>query len=131
MKRCVLCGGAVAALFLAVSLACSQSSVAPPDPLASPPLAGSDANAPAVNLAGVPRKETQPKTIDEVLRRLVVLKAQKAELDKQEKEMVALLAEKLEEQRQLIRKLGINPDGNDTSPATPGAVTGAAIGLIR
>jgi hypothetical protein len=107
-------GGAVAAFFLTVTLVPSQSPTAGPIPPAAPltvPPAG-----PATPTAP---KEPAAKTIDELLSQLDAIKAQKTALEKAEQETVALLVEKLKQQRQRLQKLGINPEGQEHTPYAP------------
>src|SRR5262249_41738449 len=57
--------------------------------------------------------------IEALIKRLESIPAQKAELEQAEKEAVARLKEKLEQQRQRLRKLGVTPDEPAPAAATP------------
>src|SRR5262245_57609750 len=70
-----------------------------PPPLAEPPLAPPSTRGSPQSLRGL--------GIDQLVDHLKTLRAQRAELEKQEKEAVALLREKLKEQRQRLQQLGI------------------------
>jgi hypothetical protein len=62
------------------------------------------------------------QSIDQLMERLRTLRAKKAELDRQEKEAITLLREKLNRQRQKLEKLGIaeeTPPPPAVGPATP------------
>jgi hypothetical protein len=67
----------------------------------------------------VPSAQTQ--SIDQLMAHLNDLRARKAKLDKQEREVIAALKEKLKEQSQKLQKLGIVPDGvgQETPPLPP------------
>jgi hypothetical protein len=54
--------------------------------------------------------------IDELLSHLDMIKAQKAELEKVEKEMVTVLKEKIKEQKQRMQKLGVSVEENGAVP---------------
>jgi hypothetical protein len=136
MKRCTVLwvlGGAVAATLLAATLVCSQQ----PDASGVAPAGGGPAGQPGTPLptdepartaapppgAGVPKAAPAP-TIDDLLARLDSIKAQKAALEKAERETVATLVEKLRQQRERVRKLGVPLDEHDGKPApvpTPAA----------
>jgi hypothetical protein len=62
-------------------------------------------------LAHADHEQLRAESIDALLSRLDNLKAQRAELDKAEKETVAILKEKLKQQQERLQKLGVNvPD---------------------
>jgi hypothetical protein len=67
----------------------------------------------------VPAATQKADTIEALIRRVEAIKAQKAELDKAEKETLTLLREKLQQQEQRLRKLGVIPDPK------PGAIAPA------
>jgi hypothetical protein len=67
------------------------------------------------------------QNIDQLMEHLTTLRAKKAELDRQEKEAITLLREKLKQQRQKLEKLGI-PEETPQPPAvgadeSPGSLT--------
>ena len=49
--------------------------------------------------------------------RLVAIQGQQAELEKERKEAEAVLKEKLKEQREKLKKLGVNVEEGDRPPA--------------
>jgi hypothetical protein len=57
----------------------------------------------------VVEQEPAAKFIDELIARLEGIKAQREALEKAEKETAALLAEKLNQQRQRLQKLAVQP----------------------
>jgi hypothetical protein len=61
--------------------------------------------------------------------RLAAIKDQQAELDKEKKEAEAVLREKLKEQQEKLKKLGVNVDENgrppEKVPVVPPSVSGA------
>jgi len=119
MKRVVFCSG-VLVLVLVVAAAVARQS--PPPSSAE----GSLPPRPASNeprLSG-PASPTPPPakapSIDDLLNKLDSLKAQKAALEKAEKETVELLKQKLQEQKHRLQKLGVNfEEGNRVQPAPP------------
>src|SRR5262249_17260839 len=115
-------GGAVAAFFLTVTLVPSQSPttgpVPPASPLAGPPGVPTSPTTLTPPTANVP-KEPAAKTIDELLSQLDAINAPKGALEKAEEETIALLVEKLKQQRQRLQKLGIHPDGQENTPYAP------------
>jgi hypothetical protein len=56
-------------------------------------------------------------SIDDLLNKLDSLKSQKAALEKAENETIALLKEKLAQQKDRLKKLGVNVE--DSPPAAP------------
>jgi hypothetical protein len=73
------------------------------------------ASVPVQEAAGFePRKAD---TVEELLSKLDAIKAKKAELEKVEKETVAMLKEKLKEQKQRLQNLGV-PGDESTEPPT-------------
>ncbi len=97
MKRAgLVCGLSAAVLF--VTLATAQprpdgperTQVAPPPPAAIAPA-------------------PPPPGVDVLMDRLAAIKAQKAQLEKLEQETVALLREKLKQQKLRLQKLGVEP----------------------
>jgi hypothetical protein len=60
------------------------------------------------------------KTVEDLLARLDALQAQQAELDKAKTETVALLKEKLKQQRQRLRKLGVSVEEETVPSASTG-----------
>jgi hypothetical protein len=137
MKRStVLWGlsGAVAATLLAATLVSSQPpatpDVAPPgSPAAEVPRDTLVPNEPPLATTPLPSapapKAPPAATIDDLLAKLDTIKAQKAALEKAEKETVATLVEKLKQQRERIKKLGVPLDGHDTkaAPETPSPIS--------
>lgn len=73
---------------------------------------------PATKAAPTLREQFKSENIDGLLGKLKAIKAQQAELDKAEKEAVAVLKEKLKEQRELLKKLGINVEPEGSPPGT-------------
>jgi hypothetical protein len=65
-------------------------------------------------------------TIDDLLNKLDSLKAQKAALEKAEKETLALLREKLKEQKDRLRKLGVPTEEAPVAPPPPVSITTSA-----
>jgi hypothetical protein len=63
---------------------------------------------------------TQPRepTVDQVLEALEHLQAQKAELEKQEQSLKAVLAKKLEQQGERVKKVGLKKDEPKQMPET-------------
>jgi hypothetical protein len=100
----------------------SGTSTAPPP---APLNGGTVVPPPAVPSGGDPLRSSQPtrreqlksKTIDQVMTRLAAIKDQQAELEKEKKEAETVLKEKLKEQREKLKKLGVNVDENDRPPA--------------
>jgi exonuclease VII large subunit len=65
----------------------------------------------------VPPQETRrSQNIDQLLQQLQDLRSKKAELDKQEKELLATLKDKLKEQKQRLDKLGVRLEESPVSP---------------
>ncbi len=58
-------------------------------------------------------------TIDDLLNKLQGLKAQRAELDRLEQELVAVLKEKLKEQKERLQKLGVTVEESPSPKAVP------------
>src|SRR5579884_1607081 len=56
---------------------------------------------------------TASLSIEQLVEQLQALRARKAELDRQEKQVVAALKDKLKEQQQRLQKLGINAGTNE------------------
>src|SRR6266545_2605922 len=54
-----------------------------------------------------PRPQPVPKSVEELLTDLESIRAQKAELERKEKELKAAIGKKLEEQAERLKKLGI------------------------
>jgi hypothetical protein len=119
MKRIFLCCGALVA-------ACSLPALAWQAPRASSPEGGfppptAEARAPE------PPPPAKAATIDDLLNKLHSLKVQKAALEKAEKDTVALLKEKLKQQHDRLKKLGVNveeaPPAPTVAPLPPPAST--------
>ncbi|MFO0844242.1 MAG: hypothetical protein U0797_17905 [Gemmataceae bacterium] len=99
-------GGAAAALLLA-GLVAAQTGRATP---AVPAVPADFLTEPTPTFTTPPpRPAARPgeKTIDELVASLEQIKARRAELDRVEKETVAMLREKLRQQRQRLHKLGV------------------------
>jgi hypothetical protein len=64
------------------------------------------------------REQLKTASIEDLLNKLDALKAQKAELERIEKETVAVLRDKLKEQKERIQKLGVAVDDNGPTPTT-------------
>jgi hypothetical protein len=68
-------------------------------------------------VATVPPQETRrSQNIDQLLEQLQDLRNKKAELDKQEKELLATLKDKLKEQKQRLDKLGVRLEESPVLP---------------
>jgi hypothetical protein len=90
--------------------------LSPPSPTRAPveppgiPIAGPSAlapdPAPTRTLAAAP-EPPRPKTIEQLIDHLNGLRAKKADLEKQERETIAALKERLKEQKEKLQKLGI------------------------
>ncbi len=63
----------------------------------------------------LPPGQLKSASIEDLLNKLQGLKAQRAELDRLEKEMVAVLKEKLKEQKERVQKLGVNVEESPSS----------------
>ncbi len=73
---------------------------------------GSTASAGLSSIPPPPSASAKPATlrdqnVDQLIAHLTELRARKAEIEKQEKETTAVLADKLKEQRQKLQKLGV------------------------
>jgi hypothetical protein len=99
MKRIFLGCGILAAVCSLTALA-QQGLPERSLPPTSPP--------PAETRLPVPPPPAKAVTIDELLNKLDSIKAQKAALERAEKETVTLLKEKLKEQKDRLRKLGVS-----------------------
>jgi hypothetical protein len=124
VKRFPILGGVLAALLvLAVVLVCSLPALAQPSAAPSVPVSDAVRSCPLPPEAG-PATPPMATTIDALIARLADIKAKKAALDKAEKETVTLLKEKLKQQKERLRKLGVPVE--DTAPlpcCTTGSVT--------
>jgi hypothetical protein len=108
----------VGGVLLAVAAACVGQDPRPsPTGSVVPPSVNQPAAAPALE----PHTVAKDKSIDELLSRLDAIKAQQEELEKAKKETVALLKERLKQQKQRLQKLGVNVE-EETPP--PPVVTG-------
>jgi hypothetical protein len=76
------------------------------------PVGGPDAGRP--NAA-----QAQSRTIEQLLGQLQDLRGKKAELDRQEKELIAAVKTKLKDQREILQKLGIRLDESAPRVTTP------------
>jgi hypothetical protein len=80
--------------------------------------------APTVNLTPVPvPTPAAPPTVEDLLAQLETLRKQKAELEKQEKAVVAKLQERMKDQADRLNKLGIiipapQPEAKDAVDTT-------------
>ncbi len=124
MKRIVF---GCSVLVLAVAAACSLPAVArqtPPPALAEGGQSPRTSNAeprPPDPLVSTPPLAKAP-SIDDLLNKLDSLKAQKAALEKAEKETIELLKEKLRQQKLRLQKLGVNvQEGNPAPSVAPPA----------
>lgn len=72
-----------------------------------PPLPTGTSPAPTPSPPPTLRDQLKAETIDSLLGKLNALKAQQAELARVERETVAVLKEKLQEQKQQLRQLGV------------------------
>jgi hypothetical protein len=106
MKRTVLCCGI---LVVAVAAACSLPALARQNP---PPVTVDSSSLPPPAACPVVRlpdvAPAKVATIDDLLAKLAALKAQKASLERTEKETLTLLKEKLQDQKDRLKKLGVN-----------------------
>jgi hypothetical protein len=119
MKRNgVLCGVLAVLMFLAVAVAWSLPAGAQPAPPAAPPPAGVVLPVDqAVPPPPAPGDQPNRVTIDDLMAKLESIKAQKAALEKAEKEVVARLKQKMKEQQQRLKKLGVSAEESDTPQA--------------
>ena len=125
MKRIVFCCGV---LVLAAAAACSLPAVARQTQTPPPADVGVPRGQSTVQLSQPPATPTAPPakalSIDDLLNKLDSLKAQKAALEKAEKETVELLEEQLRQQKLRLQMLGINVQEGATVPPTPVAPPG-------
>jgi hypothetical protein len=85
------------------------------DPVSGTYPASTAATPPATTPANVNRA-SEPPNIDQLVQQLQRLRAKKAELDRQEKKVVAALKDKLKEQKQTLEKLGLQPEEPPSPP---------------
>jgi hypothetical protein len=73
--------------------------------------------------APTPAAATPPRasTIDDLIARLADIKAKKAALDRAEKETITLLKEKLKQQKERLKKLGVPAEDNSSPTPVPTA----------
>jgi hypothetical protein len=119
MNRVVLCSG-VLVLVLVVAAAVARQTPPPSSTEGSiPPRAPSNEPRSSIPVSPTPPPAKAP-SIDDLLNKLDSLKAQKAAIEKAEKETVELLKEKLKQQKHRLQKLGVNvEEGNRIQPAPP------------
>jgi hypothetical protein len=125
VKRLCVLGGAAAVLF--VALVAVHSIPAQPDPgippRATPPPPGAPAvpspHSDFVRPAADRKAEIEEPTIDELIRKLASIKEQKAALEQAEKKTVALLKEKLKQQKDTLEKLGVGSEGGEKARDFP------------
>jgi hypothetical protein len=79
-----------------------------PQPLAPDPLGTPLAPAPQLSAPTIQEPAPQPQTIDQLLEQLSDVRVKRAELDKAEKELVALIRSRLKEQQDKLQKLGVH-----------------------
>lgn len=96
---------------------------APPAPVVQPRLEffpSPPSATPSVVLPSVPTPPPPPpeKTVDDLIKELEGIQAQKAELEKKEKELKAALGKKLEVQGERLKKLGVTPQVRPFPPHT-------------
>jgi hypothetical protein len=128
MKRTGLLCGVLAVLSLLALYAGAQDNPAKPPAADVPALPAGPSVAPPPAPSPTLRDQLKAETIDSLLGKLKALKAQQAELARVEQETVAVLKEKLQEQKQQLLKLGINMEGNNSilpppvvpEPTSPG-----------
>ena len=106
-------------------LPAADAPISPSFPDSTRPASGSYA-LPPTQQPLTSREALQSQGIDQLVEHLNALRAKKAELDRQEKETVSVLREKLKQQKEKLQKLGIlddTPLGADTllPPAHPTA----------
>jgi hypothetical protein len=127
-RYCVLLVGV--ALLVAVAACVGQ---APAPPAGQPKPAPTTVEYPEIKLSegrtvSAPAKE---KSIEELLARLDAIKAQQEELEKAKKETVALVKERLKQQKERLQKLGVSAEDEPVVPqaasTSVGAVTGGAL----
>src|SRR5687767_12335414 len=63
-----------------------------------------------ITIPSVAPPQPQPQNIDQLIKSLADIRAKKAELDKQEQAVVKSLKEKLKEQRDVLKKMGVEVD---------------------
>jgi hypothetical protein len=83
------------------SVTANHSSIVPPSVTPQQPL----------------RERLKSESIDGLLSRLDNIKAQKVELERQEKETIGVLKEKLKEQKQRLQRLGVNVEESRPLPS--------------
>lgn len=125
MKRPrLLCGmGALCAAVVFVAIATAQQSAVPVE---APRAASTSLVPPPSTVRGagqelrslVPPQGRPADSVDALLDMLADIKAQKAELEKFERETLALLKEKLNQQQQRLQKLGVEPERHLSPAAT-------------
>jgi hypothetical protein len=108
-RYCVLLVGV--ALLVAVAV-CVGQAPAPPKP---PARAVEDVDRPTLPASPAPNAPqgaapAKEKSIEELLAQLDAIKAQQEQLEKARKETVALVKEKLKEQKQRLLKLGVEEE---------------------
>jgi hypothetical protein len=72
----------------------------------------------------VPVKE---KSIEELLAKLDLIKAQQEELEKARKETVALVKERLKQQKERLQKLGVSVEEEPATPPPPVSTTSGQV----
>jgi len=100
--------------FFPIPVEAQNPSTSPPpvqEPPVPPPARPPDAPASQPAPAGM--------SIDQLMEQLTRLRAQRAELEKLEKEVMDALKEKLKEQRQRLQKLGVPVEEQPVAPTKP------------
>lgn len=111
----------VVACLLAVAGLFSRPAEAQTPPASQPPV-----EPPRVPPPDVPRKEAfRGMSIDQLVEQVKVLRAQRAELEKREQEAVTVLKERLKEQRQRLKQLGISLEESEPTPHQADLVPGS------
>src|SRR5262249_24981346 len=90
----------------------------PAPPAAAPPAGVVLPVDQAVPPPPAPLAQPRPVTIDDLMAKLESIKAQKAALEKAEKEAVSLLKQRMKEQQQRLKSLGVSAEEGDTPQAT-------------
>ena len=94
----------------------SGPSALPPDPLVGSTASPTANVPPPTTPPPAPptrREQLKAQTIDQVMTRLAAIQGQQAELEKERKEAEAVLKEKLKEQKERLKKLGVNVEESD------------------
>jgi hypothetical protein len=118
---------AIAALAVLVVAGTSYTQQAP-RPTSSPPAVAPTDTIPPVSVAPAPPANIPPSyvpvasqelTVDQMLDRLQQLRAQKAEIEKKEHELLNAIRKKVEKQTERLERLGVTPRPPEPLPSPP------------